>query len=296
MSDAIAEAVAEALGVGAVSCDAVGGGCVAEASRVGLADGRRVFAKRLPDAGAGVLEAEADGLRELGEVSARLGAGDRIATPGVLHAGANLLVLEWLELGGPRVGDATWGRRLAAFHRASAAGSHAGYGADQDRPLGATPQDNRRLHDWPTFWRDRRLVPMLDALGAAGRGGGLVDRGRRLAERIPEILGGADETPCLLHGDLWSSNLGSVGGEPVWFDPSPYTGSREAEFGMTRMFGGFGPAFEAAYREAWPLPDPDGFDRRVGVYELHHHLNHLLLFGEGYRAGCERRMARLLRG
>ena len=235
---------------------------------------------------------EAAGLRELGAVSARLAPGERIATPAVLHAGGNLLVLEWLELGGPRVADEAWGRRLAAFHRASAEGRERRYGADADRPLGSTPQDNRWLDDWPTFWRDRRLVPLLDRLDARGLGGELVASGRRLAARLPERLAGSDPTPCLLHGDLWSGNIGSVADEPVWFDPSPYAGSREAEFGMTRMFGGFGPGFEAAYREAWPLPG--GFDARADVYELHHHLNHLLLFGESYRLGCETLVRRVL--
>ena len=291
MSDAFSAAVAEALRVEVRSRRAVSGGCIAEASRVDLADGRTVFAKRLGRGAAGAFESEAAGLRALHEVARRVDPAERIGSPEVLHVGPDLLVLEWLDLGGPRVPDAEWGRRLAAFHRASSEGRDLRYGSDTDHPLGATPQDNRWLEDWPAFWRDRRLLPMLDALEAAGRGGSLVASGRRLAERIPGLLAGSDPTPCLLHGDLWSGNFGSVGGEPVWFDPAPYVGSREAEFGMTRMFGGFTTGFEAAYREAWAVPE--GFEARADVYELHHHLNHLLLFGESYLPGCERLLGRV---
>ena len=38
--------------------------------------------------------------------------------------------------------------------------------------------------------------------------------------------------PSVLHGDLWSGNIGSVGGEPSIFDPAVYYGHSEAEFGM----------------------------------------------------------------
>lgn len=37
----------------------------------------------------------------------------------------------------------------------------------------------------------------------------------------------------MLHGDLWSGNIGSVGGQPSVFDPAVYYGHSEAEFGMS---------------------------------------------------------------
>ena len=39
--------------------------------------------------------------------------------------------------------------------------------------------------------------------------------------------------PCVLHGDLWSGNIGSVDGEPSIFDPAVYYGHSEADFGMS---------------------------------------------------------------
>jgi len=58
---------------------------------------------------------------------------------------------------------------------------------------------------------------------------------------------------------------------------------------MTELFGGFPPAFYAAYREAWPLDA--GYAVRRDLYNLYHVLNHLNLFGAGY-LGQARALAR----
>jgi fructosamine-3-kinase len=61
---------------------------------------------------------------------------------------------------------------------------------------------------------------------------------------------------------------------------------------MTRLFGGFGRAFYAAYDAEWP-PDPGASARRE-LYNLYHVLNHLNLFGGGYRAQAEAMIESLL--
>ena len=76
------------------------------------------------------------------------------------------------------------------------------------------------------------------------------------------------------------------------FDPAVYYGDREADLAMTQLFGGFGAAFYAAYEAAWPL-DPGAATRR-DLYNLYHVLNHLNLFGGGYRAQAEAMIERLL--
>ncbi len=64
--------------------------------------------------------------------------------------------------------------------------------------------------------------------------------------------------PSLLHGDLWGGNIAyDQAGQPVIFDPAVYYGDREADLAMTELFGGFGSAFYAAYREAWPVGSAD---------------------------------------
>jgi len=73
-------------------------------------------------------------------------------------------------------------------------------------------------------------------------------------------------------------------GKPVLIDPAAYQGRREADLAMTHLFGGFDSRFYAAYQEVWPLES--GSEDRLEIYELYHRLNHLNLFGSGYRAGC----------
>jgi fructosamine-3-kinase len=73
-------------------------------------------------------------------------------------------------------------------------------------------------------------------------------------------------------------------------DPAVYYGHREADLAMTRLFGGFEPAFYNAYAEAWPLAP--GHEDRLPIYQLYHVLNHLNLFGGGYFGQSKRILQR----
>ena len=44
---------------------------------------------------------------------------------------------------------------------------------------------------------------------------------------------GKEIKPSLLHGDLWSGNIGSANGQPSIFDPAVYWGHHEAEWGVS---------------------------------------------------------------
>src|SRR5690606_11728722 len=108
------------------------------------------------------------------------------------------------------------------------------------------------------------------------------------------ILGEHLPPPSLLHGDLWSGNWGATPrGRPYIFDPAVYYGDREADLAMTRLFGGFGPAFYESYERAWPLPH--GWRHRVDLYNLYHLLNHYNLFGSGYLGQIDAALRRLSR-
>jgi fructosamine-3-kinase len=282
------EALAAALGsrLSGAPWRPVHGGCIAESFRVETAAGP-VFVKCTAADGLGVLEAERDGL----EVLAAAGA---LRVPAPLAAGVSgdraFLALEWIDFGPvTREGEERLGAGLAALHRHLARR----FGHTRDNLIGRTPQPNGEADDWVAFFRDRRLGFQLDLAAAKGHGGRLQDRGRELLERLDAFFDDYRPSPSLLHGDLWGGNFGvDSAGRPVVFDPAVYHGDREADLAMTRLFGGFGLAFYAAYERAWPLDA--GAGTRRDLYNLYHVLNHLNLFGGGYRAQAEAMIDRLL--
>lgn len=253
---------------------AVGGGCISECYRW-PAEGGDLFVKLAPAERLDMFEAESAGLEEF-EVAGAL------RVPRVLGMGTSgdraFLALEWIIVG--RTTAATeeqLGAGLARLHRVSA---HA-FGWRRDGYIGRTPQANGWSEDWPTFLRERRLRPQLELAARNGMRGALQSRGARLLEHVPRFFDAYRPAPSLLHGDLWGGNwFADSTGAPVVFDPAAYFGDREADIAMTRLFGGFGPRFYAAYEAAWPLHA--GAPVRRALYDLYHVLNHANLFGGGY--------------
>lgn len=236
------------------------------------------------------LHAEAEGLTLLAR------ADHALTLPAVLssaesEAGA-LLLLSWLDSARATADNATTlGRGLAQLHRHCAA--H--HGLDHDNFIGPTPQSNMPHEDWATFFAEQRLAAIGQRLQAAGK----LSRGRgdalqRVVDRAPQMLS-HDPVPSLLHGDLWGGNwLPLDQGGAALIDPAVYFGDRESDLAMSRLFGGFPPAFYHAYEAEWPLPA--GAAQREALYNLYHLLNHLLLFGEGYGPQVDRTMAQLSGG
>lgn len=282
-----AAALAAALGceVAPRPAAAVHGGCINSCWRWETARGP-VFVKTAAAARLPMLEAERDGLLEL-----RAAQAVRVPEPlalGAFNGGAQL-VLEWIDFGTSATADARLGEQLARLHRTRADR----YGLGRDNTIGSTPQWNDWCEDWVRFLRERRLAFQLDLALKNGHGGRLQERGRRLLEAIGVFFTTYRPAPSLLHGDLWAGNRGvDPAGQPVLYDPAVYYGDREADIAMTRLFGGFGPPFYAAYVAAWPMDQAAG--TRRDLYNLYHVLNHLNLFGGGYRAQAEGMIDRLL--
>jgi fructosamine-3-kinase len=265
---------------------AVHGGSINESHRWETNAGP-IFVKVAPPHQRAMLEAEAAGLDELQRATA-------VRVPRALGIavtdGAVALALEWIDLG--RASPATetaLGEQLAVQHRVTAKA----FGWDRDNTIGSTPQANRWCDDWISFFRERRLRPQLDLARANGFGGRLQTRGEELLSQLERLIGPAREPPSLLHGDLWGGNWGAdARGVPVIFDPAVYFGDRLADIAMTRLFGGFGAGFYAAYESAWPVPPAPA--ERIELYNLYHILNHLNLFGGGYLRQALSSIERLL--
>ncbi len=274
------EQVEAALGARIERAEPLGQSFGARLERLSTARGR--FALKWADRPLpGALAAEARGLGLLAAAGAvRAPAVIAVADP-PSAAGPPFLLSVWLEGGAVGVDMAALGGQLAALHRSSAPA----YGLDHDNYIGGTPQLNGWLADWPAFFAERRLLPQIERAGASGLLGAGRRRGlERLLTRVGGLLGGVSRRPSLLHGDLWGGNVVAAdpGGAPGLIDPAVYYGDREAEIAFSELFGGFSPAFYAAYAAAWPL-EP-GYAERRDIYNLYHLLNHLNLFGEGYGA------------
>jgi fructosamine-3-kinase len=263
----------------------VSGGCINQCYRLSLKDGRRWFLKLNPQAKPDFFAAEATGLVALGNNQ----SGPRVPKVikhGTLHSNQRpFLIIEWIEQGkrGPSFFE-DFGRSLAELHRAAA--EHR-FGFQIDTYIGSTPQSNRWQSNWTDFFIHQRLESQLQLARSQGYTDLLAQNRRDIFfSQIQQLLATVNEPPALIHGDLWSGNyLIDQAGGAVLIDPAVYYASREAEFGMTLLFGGLGESFYAAYREAYPFQD--GYDSRFAIYKLYHLLNHLNLFGSSYLAGCQ---------
>ena len=250
-------------------------------------DGR--FVKTLPAQRIAELQAEAEGL-------AALAATGTITVPAVHLCGIDeasghaRLVLDWLELRPPDAGfGQRFGEALGQLHAAVPVygDGHFGWGADNF--IGATPQVNGwsesgGLEGWIAFHRDRRLGAMAKRLSAAGVQRELLRTVEEVQDALPRFFDdGQVPRPSLIHGDLWSGNWGMLpDGRPVIFDPAVSVSDAEAELAMMELFGSLPAGFWPAWRAA--MGPHEGYERRRGLYQLYHLLNHALLFGGGYAA------------
>jgi protein-ribulosamine 3-kinase len=262
------ESLAAVLGSETIESRPVGGGCIHDARRLRLADGRCVFLKTGNGQKADMLVAEARGLSLLAP-HIRV---PRIIAEASAADGTRWLALEWLDLGG--LSARTWtdlGRRIKALHSVTADL----HGLDHENFIGATPQTNRPAESWSWFYQESRLRPQLRL--ARSRGHDLP--AAEILAAAARLLADHDPASALLHGDLWSGNTAALSnGSAVVFDPAPYYGDPETDLAMLELFGG---PLPADFLRGYGPTAPDRARRRP-LYDLYHALNHLNLFGAGY--------------
>lgn len=281
----IAKRAEELLGCAVVSTAPVAGGDIATATRLRLSTGSMALMKTLSQAPAGFFEAEARGLRWLGEVS------DGVAVPELLAAADDCVIVAWVEPGSKNHQEAAsdFGAALARTHAAGVAT----FGAEQDGFIGRLPMPNKSCETWPEFYAVRRVLPYLKlardrSAVTEGEAATIEQLIGRLTTLIPE------EPPARLHGDLWNGNClwGSDGAVHV-IDPAAYAGHREVDLAMLHLFGL--PHLQrvmTAYHEVTPLAE--GWEDRLGVHQIFPLLVHACMFGGGYGARAADTAARYL--
>jgi fructosamine-3-kinase len=108
----------------------------------------------------------------------------------------------------------------------------------------------------------------------------------RVHERLDRLLT-YDGPPCLLHGDLWATNLlARPGDDGSWrvvalLDPNARFGCPEAELAYLDLFHTATPMFLKAYQQERRLPT-EYHQVRKPVYQLFSLLNHVRAFGPEY--------------
>jgi fructosamine-3-kinase len=209
---------------------------------------------------------EAAGLRALGAVT---GAPP---VPGIVLAEPDLLVTAAVAQSPRTPGhEAALGRELAHLH---AHPNHEWGGGSS--LVGACPVDPTPAPDGATFY-GARLTSLAERCRLTNTIDPVVTR---LAELIPP---GA---PALLHGDLWWGNvLWAADGRAWLIDPSAHGGHPEEDMAMLALFGRVPEPTQRAYAEV--CPPADGWEDRVGLFQLLPLLVHAVLFGGSYRAQVE---------
>ncbi|KAM3719646.1 Ketosamine-3-kinase [Dirofilaria immitis] len=212
------------------------------------------------------------------------------------------LVTEYIDLNGPSK-PSQLGRELAQMHmhnthllkekeRASsfvgslekAAEPVTQFGFHVPTCCGYLPQNNEWCDDWIEFFVRNRLKHQIDMLLEKHNDRELLSSWPQLERRIPSFFKDVENiVPAIVHGDLWSGNYSYCAIGPVIFDPASFYAHSEYEFGIMKMFGGFGGAVYSAYHQI--IPETKGIQKRIQLYELFHHLNHWNHFGSGYKNG-----------
>ena len=201
---------------------------------------------------------------------------------------SSYIVLEWLKM--THGNHQSWldmGRKLAVMHKFS---TNKGFGWDMDNTIGSTPQINNFHTSWSEFYLQNRLNYQLQL---AKKQGGIFPQADKLLALIPQLFADYQIQPSLVHGDLWSGNVGfTIENEPVIFDPATYFADREVDIAMTELFAGFPLAFYQGYQEEFPLDQ--GYEYRKPLYNLYHILNHFNLFGGSYSSQANRMIEKIL--
>lgn len=276
--DVVASALSEVTGKTIVihSEQILGGGCINHASKLETSAGN-FFLKWNDNCAADIFIREAESLQEL-----KKAAGEDLIIPEVIAVKLvdetpGFLVMEFLESAYSSGSDEKLGRGLAKIHQFT----HSEFGFYSSNYCGATLQNNLWKNNWAAFFRDNRLLFLLN----------LIEKERplpasemiiyeKLFHRIENLIP-KDSVPVLIHGDLWSGNYMVSAKGPALIDPASYYADREMEFAIITMFGGFSERFYDAYNEVNPLFAD--WKQRNGLYQLYHVLNHYYLFGGGYR-------------
>jgi len=200
-----------------------------------------------------------------------------LPVPAVVDAHRGALVLEHCP-GRPPTTSADWAGVAHALRELHAATCSTRYGFDHDTVFGVLPLTNCWSNDWPSFFCNQRLRPLVDRGWSSGRlpaaeAAQLLSLCETIATRMPPPPAAA-----LIHGDIWSDNVLVTATGPVFVDPACFYADPDYEMAFAQTYAPRKPS-SALRRGAASRRDRNETRLRTRYYRLFFHLAHLVLFG-----------------
>ncbi|WP_288262667.1 fructosamine kinase family protein [uncultured Prochlorococcus sp.] len=187
-----------------------------------------------------------------------------------------ILLIEWIDM--KNVDQKNLGKGLGEMHLNSTKSNQKNFGYPIEGFIGTTSQKKGWDNNWADCFLNLRIIPQLSVLKS-----NVLDKEtlNKVKEKIKLELLNHEPNNTLIHGDLWSGNVGiEKSGKGVIFDPASWWADNEVDIAMTRLFGGFKKEFYEEYHKIFPIKK--GFENRIIIYNFYHILNHANMFGGAY--------------
>ena len=187
-----------------------------------------------------------------------------------------LLLMEWIEMGDSD--QKKLGKGLSEMHLKSNKSNPKKFGYPIEGYIGMTNQKKGWEENWIDCFVNLRIEPQLSILNKKYFD---IKTKCQISEKIKFELVNHKPLRSIVHGDLWSGNIGTVqNGKGVIFDPASWWADSEVDIAMTHLFGGFRKEFYEEYHKNIPLKK--GSEKRKIIYNFYHILNHANMFGGSY--------------
>ena len=187
-----------------------------------------------------------------------------------------ILLIEWIDM--QNFDQKKLGKGLGEMHLNSSKSSPKFFGYPIEGFIGLTDQKKGWENNWIDCFLNLRIIPQLSILKL-----NVLDKEtkNKVKEKIQSELLKHEPINTLVHGDLWSGNVGiDMNGKGVIFDPASWWADNEVDIAMTKLFGGFRNEFYEEYHKIFPIKQ--GFEKRITIYNFYHILNHANMFGGLY--------------
>ena len=187
-----------------------------------------------------------------------------------------ILLIEWIDM--QSFDQKKLGKGLGEMHLNANESNPKIFGYPVDGFIGLTDQQKGWEKSWIDCFLNLRIIPQLSILKSHFLEKETINK---LKEKIKLELLNHEPINTLVHGDLWSGNVGiDKSGKGVIFDPASWWADNEVDIAMTKLFGGFTQEFYEEYYKIFPIKKD--FEKRIVIYNFYHILNHANMFGGSY--------------